>query len=90
MTQQLTTKRDPSIYILKCLAVMLVVWSHCDKVMPLAGMATGGALGDGLFLFCSGFTLFLGRGGGVQLVQAPHQSHLPLGVCMGNNSLPVV
>lgn len=64
MTQQLLAKRDPSIYILKCMAVLLVVWSHCDNVMPLPAMATGGAFGDGLFLFCSGFTLFLGNGGG--------------------------
>ena len=25
------------------------------------GLVTGGAIGDGLFFFCSGFTLFLGR-----------------------------
>lgn len=28
------------------------------------GLVTGGAIGDGLFFFCSGFTLFLGRDGG--------------------------
>lgn len=27
------------------------------------GLVTGGAIGDGLFFFCSGFTLFLGRKG---------------------------
>lgn len=29
-----------------------------------SGLVTGGAIGDGLFFFCSGFTLFLGRDGG--------------------------
>ena len=56
-------KRNPSIYILKFLAVMLITWSHMDLLVPVKGICTGGAIGDSLFLFCSGFTLFMGRGG---------------------------
>lgn len=32
-------------------------------MIPIPALATGGAFGDGLFFFCSGFTLFMGRGG---------------------------
>ena len=56
-------RRNPSIYILKFLAVMLITWSHMDPLVPVKGICTGGAIGDSLFLFCSGFTLFMGRGG---------------------------
>lgn len=57
------SKRNPTIYILKCIAVMLITWSHMDELVPISQICTGGAVGDGLFLFCSGFTLFMGRGG---------------------------
>lgn len=56
-------RRNPSVYILKFLAVMLITWSHMDPLVPVKGICTGGAIGDSLFLFCSGFTLFMGRGG---------------------------
>lgn len=55
-------KRDYSIDVLKCLAALIITWSHFEK--PLAEysyLATGGAFGDALFFFCSGYTLFLGR-----------------------------
>ena len=55
-------QRDISIDILKFFAVLLITNSHME---PLYGkysmLATGGAIGDVLFFFCSGFTLFLGR-----------------------------
>lgn len=56
-------ERNLSIELLKFIAVIIVVNSHFD---PLYGeeyhyMATGGAIGDALFFFASGFTLFLGR-----------------------------
>lgn len=57
------SKRNPTIYILKCIAVVLITWSHMDELVPISQICTGGAVGDGLFLFCSGFTLFMGRGG---------------------------
>lgn len=51
-----------SIELLKFLAVVIVYNSHCE---PLYGeysfLATGGAIGDCLFFFVSGYTLFLGR-----------------------------
>ena len=54
-------ERNQSIDILKFLAVLLIVNSHMD---PLYGkfspLATGGTIGDVLFVFNSGFTLFLG------------------------------
>lgn len=59
-------KRDLSIDFLKFMAVVFVVNSHMDICYPgvFRRMASGGAFGDALFFFCSGFTLFLGRDGG--------------------------
>jgi len=55
-------ERDIAIDIVKFLAVLLIINSHADMMYPhLKTLATGGAIGDCLFLFCSGFTLFLGR-----------------------------
>ena len=54
-------ERDYAIDIVKCLAVILIINSHSDIMYPRMQMlATGGAIGDCLFLFCSGFTLFWG------------------------------
>ena len=53
--------RDYAIDIVKFLAVLLIINSHADVMYPhLKILATGGAIGDCLFLFCSGFTLFWG------------------------------
>ena len=56
-------KHNPSIDILKFLAVLLVVNSHSAALYPEScrALATGGAIGDVLFFFSSGYTLFLGR-----------------------------
>lgn len=57
-----SNKRDTSIDILKFLAVFLIINSHMDICYPKYSiLATGGAIGDCLFLFASGFTLFMGR-----------------------------
>lgn len=54
--------RNFSIDILKFFAVLLITNSHMEKVYAEYGtLSTGGAIGDALFFFCSGFTLFLGR-----------------------------
>ena len=54
-------ERDIAIDIVKFLAVLLIINSHADMMYPhLKLLATGGAIGDCLFLFCSGFTLFWG------------------------------
>lgn len=54
-------ERDFAIDIVKFLAVLLIINSHADIMYPKFKMlATGGAIGDCLFLFCSGFTLFWG------------------------------
>ena len=54
------SRRDNAIDILKFLAVLLITWSHFD--LPLgkyAMFSTGGAFGDSLFFFISGYTLLL-------------------------------
>lgn len=58
-------QRNPSIDILKFFAALLITNSHMGLLYPesLVKLSTGGAIGDVLFFFCSGFTLFLGRGG---------------------------
>lgn len=54
-------ERDIAIDIAKFLAVLLIINSHADIMYPkFQILATGGAIGDCLFLFCSGFTLFWG------------------------------
>ena len=54
--------RDFSVDLLKFLAIFLIINSHSDIAYPAFSiLATGGAVGDGLFLFCSGYTLFLGK-----------------------------
>ncbi len=54
-------QRDSSIDLLKFLAVFIIINSHCDILYPesIRALATGGAIGDCLFLFVSGFTLAL-------------------------------
>lgn len=54
-------KRDIGIDIIKFFAALLITNSHMEALYPqnLAFLATGGAIGDALFFFCSGFTLFL-------------------------------
>ena len=55
-----TRERNLSIDMLKFLAVFLITNSHMDKLYGEYSMlATGGAIGDVLFFFCSGYTLFL-------------------------------
>lgn len=55
-------ERDFAIDIVKFLAVLLIINSHADMMYShLKILATGGAIGDCLFLFCSGFTLFWGE-----------------------------
>lgn len=54
-------ERDFAIDVVKFLAVLLIINSHADVMYPhLKILATGGAIGDCLFLFCSGFTIFWG------------------------------
>lgn len=58
----MNSNRVVSVDILKFLAVLLVIWSHLDEPLgKYSYLATGGAFGDSLFFFCSGFTLFLGK-----------------------------
>lgn len=55
-------KRNIAIDILKFFAVLLITNSHFDEqYVHFKELATGGAIGDALFFFCSGYTLFLGR-----------------------------
>lgn len=60
--QSIGTNRNYAIDVLKFLAVFLVMNSHMELCYPkYQFLATGGAIGDALFFFASGFTLFLGR-----------------------------
>lgn len=57
-------ERNIGIDILKFYAALLITNSHMELLYGKYSMlATGGAIGDVLFFFCSGFTLFLGRMG---------------------------
>ncbi len=57
-------ERNIGIDILKFFAALLITNSHMDLLYGKYNtLATGGAIGDVLFFFCSGFTLFLGRMG---------------------------
>jgi cytochrome c oxidase subunit IV len=54
------TERNIGIDILKFLAVLLITNSHMKLLYgKYSFLATGGTLGDVLFFFCSGFTLFM-------------------------------
>ena len=57
-------QRDISIDILKFVAAVVITNSHMESLYgDYRALATGGAIGDVLFFFASGFTLFLGRMG---------------------------
>lgn len=57
-------ERDISIDILKFIAALLITNSHMGLLYGKYDMfATGGSIGDVLFFFASGFTLFKGRMG---------------------------
>lgn len=53
-------ERNISIDLLKCFAALLITNSHMGLLYgDYRFLATGGCIGDVLFFFCSGFTLFL-------------------------------
>lgn len=43
------------IDVIKFIGVLLVLNSHMDAIYPISALATGGAIGNGLFFFASGF-----------------------------------
>lgn len=58
------SKKNLSLELLKFVAVIIVLNSHMDPIYGKYGfLSTGGAIGDALFFFVSGFTIFLGRFG---------------------------
>ena len=58
----ITQKHNDSIDFLKLIATLLIINSHMDiSYENYKFLATGGAIGDSLFFFISGFTLYLGR-----------------------------
>ena len=58
-------RKNKAIVIFKFFAALLITYSHMRLLFPRFGeLVTGGAIGDSLFFFCSGFTLLLGRDGG--------------------------
>ena len=55
----IASKRNEAIDILKFVAVILVAHSHMDALYPrYSFICTGGAIGDAIFFFISGYTLF--------------------------------
>ena len=55
-------KRDVAVDFVKVIATLLVLNSHMGICYgKYASLATGGGIGDALFFFVSGFTLFMGR-----------------------------
>ena len=55
-------KRNIAIDIMKFIAALLITNSHMGIMYTkFSNLATGGAIGDAIFFFCSGFTLFLGQ-----------------------------
>lgn len=56
-------QREYAIDFLKFFAALLITNSHLDLFEPAYSLATGGSIGDVLFLFCSGYTLFMGSMG---------------------------
>ena len=60
-------ERNIGIDILKFLAVLLITNSHMELLYGKYDfLATGGTIGDALFLFCSGYTLFMKPTGGLR------------------------
>lgn len=57
-------QRIHAIDLLKFFAAILITNSHMGDLYPgvYNQFATGGAIGDSLFFFCSGFLLMMGRG----------------------------
>ena len=54
------SNRNLGIDLLKCLAALFVMNSHFDIMYgKYSFLGTGGTIGDILFFFCSGYTLFL-------------------------------
>lgn len=50
--------KNKGIILLKFVAALFITYSHMAILFPkFQGLVTGGAIGDGLFFFCSGFTL---------------------------------
>jgi peptidoglycan/LPS O-acetylase OafA/YrhL len=52
----------PALDVLRALAIVLVTNSHLDAIYPDARASTGGAFGNALFFFVSGYGLALGIG----------------------------
>lgn len=56
-------ERDDAIDLMKCLAVLCIFNAHSTMLYPIwPWLSTGGYIGDALFFFCSGYTLFIDNG----------------------------
>lgn len=52
-------ERNIGIDVLKCIAALFITNSNFEVLYPISSFATGGTMGNCLFFFASGFTLFL-------------------------------
>ncbi len=57
MNENLIDRNDT--LFLRCVAIILIMNSHLDSFYPVSFFATGGAIGDSLFLSLSAFGLYL-------------------------------
>lgn len=51
--------RNIGIDVIKCIAALFITNSNFEILYPISSLATGGTMGNCLFFFASGFTLFL-------------------------------
>ena len=62
MAEVIVKKRDVAVDFVNVIATLLVLNSHMEICYGrYTALATGGGIGDALFFFVSGFTLFMGR-----------------------------
>lgn len=57
----------PALDLLRAAAILLITQSHLDALLPDSRIAAGGALGNALFFFISGYGLALGVSGSTPL-----------------------
>jgi peptidoglycan/LPS O-acetylase OafA/YrhL len=53
--------KNPDTQFLRALAIVLIINSHLKNYYPMPYFGTGGAIGNSLFFFLSGFGLFLSQ-----------------------------
>jgi hypothetical protein len=55
------TMKYPDTQFLRAIAIILILNSHLDRYYPIPFIATGGAIGNSIFFFLSGFGTYLSQ-----------------------------